>query len=240
MDQIFYVNTASFVEVSISSSLVAAGGSNIDFSQATQVSGSFVGSLLGNASTATTASYALTTGTAQSAVSASYATSASIAVQAQTATSASHAVIADTAVSATTATSASYANTSSVALVSLSTTSASYAVSSSVAAVATSASFATTAQTAQTAVTASYYNLFPNIKSGKLSASVFGGNPMTASVTFATPYPNTNYSVTIIGGDARSWTLEQVSASKFTISTNSKFALSDFVYWTAMGNGESV
>jgi hypothetical protein len=236
MDQIFYVNTASFVEVSISSSLVAAGGSNIDFSQATQVSGSFVGSLLGNASTATTASYALTTGTAQSAVSASFATSASIAAQAQTATSASHAVIADTAVSATTATSASYANTSSVALTSLSTTSASYAVSSSVAAIATSASFATTAQTA---ATASYYNLFPNIKSGKLSASAFGGNPMTASVTFATPYPNTNYSVTIIGGDARSWTLEQVSASKFTISTNSKFALSDFVYWTAMGNGES-
>lgn len=227
MDQIFYVNTASFVEVSISSSLVAAGGSNIDFSQATQVSGSFVGSLLGNASTATTASYALTTGTALSAVSASFATSASIAAQAQTATSASHAVIADTAVSATTATSASYANTSSVALVSLSTTSASYAASSSV------------ATTAQTAATASYYNLFPNIKSGKLSASAFGGNPMTASVTFATPYPNTNYSVTIIGGDARSWTLEQVSASKFTISTNSKFALADFVYWTAMGNGES-
>lgn len=81
MDQIFYVNSASFVDVSITSSLVAGLGSNIDFSQATQVSGSFVGLLSG------TASYASVT---------------------QTATSASHSNVADTSSVATTAATSSY------------------------------------------------------------------------------------------------------------------------------------
>jgi hypothetical protein len=74
MDQIFYVNSASFVDVNIESSLHATIGSNIDFSQATQVSGSFVGSLQGNASTATSSSYALQ---ASNAISSSYALTAS-------------------------------------------------------------------------------------------------------------------------------------------------------------------
>lgn len=183
MDQIFYVNSASFVEVSISSSLIAAAGSNIDLSQAAIVSGSFSGTFQGNASTATTASYALTTAIALSATSASYASTASVSV---IAISSSH------------------------------------------------------AQTALSAETASHIPSLPKIKSGKISGSLFGGNPRTASVVFSMPYTNTNYAVSIIGGDARQWTLEQVSASGFTISTNSKMPLADYVYWTAIGSGESM
>jgi uncharacterized protein (DUF697 family) len=190
MDQIFYVNSASFVDVSITSSLLAGAGSNIDLSQATQVSGSFVGTLLGNASTATSSSYA---GTAS--------------------------------VLLGTITSASYASTASVALTSIS---------------ASHANVADTATLATTAATASFFHLVPQIKSGKISGSAFGGSPLTSSVIFVTPYPNTNYSVTIIGGDARMWTLEEVSGSGFTVSANSGVALSDYVYWTAMGMGESL
>lgn len=70
MDQIFYVNSASFVDANIESFLYASTGSSVDFSQATQVSGSFVGNLQGNASTATSSSYAITASTV---ISASYA-----------------------------------------------------------------------------------------------------------------------------------------------------------------------
>jgi hypothetical protein len=128
MDQIFFVNSASFVDVSITSSLIADLGSNIDFSLATQVSGSFVGSLIGNASTATTASYSLVTGTAISASHANVADttlSASHANTSDTSVSASHSVISDTAISASFATQAQTAVSSSYALTA---TSASYVV----------------------------------------------------------------------------------------------------------------
>jgi hypothetical protein len=115
MDQILYINSASIEDLSVSASLVSAPGSNIDFSQSTQVSGSFVGNLVG------TASYALVTNTAISAshaVTASYVSSASFATTSQTATSASYAgtaSVASTATSASFATSASWAATAASA-----------------------------------------------------------------------------------------------------------------------------
>jgi hypothetical protein len=108
MDQILYVNSASFEVLGITGLLLSGTGSDIDFSLSTQVSGSFVGSLVG------TASYALVTDTAISAshalisdatVSASYALSASVA---NATTSASYATTASFVQTAQTAQTASY------------------------------------------------------------------------------------------------------------------------------------
>lgn len=159
-------------------------------------------------------------------------------------------------------TSASYSLTSSAAtsitfVPNLSSTSsyvvtsqtASYINSSNISGTVTSASYSSTSSyasnisptvTASYAITASYYQLTYAIKSGKITSQSFSGTPLINTVTFATAYPDTNYAVNVIGGDARLWTLENVSASNFTVSTNSTTALTDYVYWTSIANGESV
>lgn len=118
-----------------------------------------------------------------------------------------------------------------------------YAVSSSWASSSlftTSASFASQSISSSFSTTSSYFTIFPLVKSGIISASLFTGIPLTVTASFTIPMPNTLYSVSIIGGDARNWTVEFVSASNFTISTNSSQALTDYVRWTAIGIGESV
>jgi len=135
---------------------------------------------------------------------------------------------------ASNAVSASYAGTASVLIGSIS--SATYAVSASWA---SASVFSISSSYASASTSASYYKITPAIKSGKLTGSAFVGSPLTCSYTFSSSYANTNYSVGIIGGDSRAWTLEQVSSSGFTISTNSTVALTDWVYWTAMATGES-
>lgn len=112
-------------------------------------------------------------------------------------------------------------------------------LSSSFASASISSSFTTTASFA---TTASYYNLFPKIKAGVLQSSSFSssaGNPWTSSITFTTAFPTANYGVTVTGADARPWTVEQLSSSNFTISTNSTQVLSAPVYWQAIAVGES-
>jgi hypothetical protein len=99
--------------------------------------------------------------------------------------------------------------------------------------------FATQSLFATSSITASYYKITPAIKSGKVASQSFSGTPLTASVTFTGSYPDTNYAVSILGGDARAWTVEFVSASNFTISTNSTQALTSYVLWTSIYNGES-
>jgi hypothetical protein len=126
---------------------------------------------------------------------------------------------------------ASYVNSSNI---SGTVTSASYSITSSY------ASNISPTITASYSTTASYYKLPYAIKSGKIASQSFSGTPLTSDVTFATAYPDTNYAVNVIGGDARLWTLENVSSSNFTISTNSTTALTDYVYWTSIANGESV
>jgi hypothetical protein len=149
MDQIFYINSASFVDVNIESSLHASTGSIIDFSQATQVSGSFVGNLQGNASTTTSSSYALT---------------------------------------------------------------------------------------------ASYVSGIPGqiIKAGVVSGSLFSiaNGSLTYGVTFVTPFPSM-YSITVIGGDARTWVIQNQTSSGFTINSNSRHPLSSLVHWQAIAVGET-
>ncbi len=210
MDHILFLNSASIDTLSISSSLIAEVGSNIDFSLASQVSGAFVGSLIG------TASYALQTDTAISSAYASeagHATTATSADTATTSTSASHALYADVAGIATTATS---------------TISASHAL------------YADTAGTANTAIsaqTASYVSGI-KIKSGKVNGSSFAGNPQIYNVIFSTNFPDTNYSITIVGTTARTWVVDNQTVSGFTINSNTKTSVSGFVFWTATSTGE--
>ena len=93
--------------------------------------------------------------------------------------------------------------------------------------------------TSSWASSASYYKSFPSIKSGQIPSQSFGGTPLIYNVVFTSSYSNANYSVGITGGDARIWTIEQISASNFTICTNSSVLLSQNVSWISTMIGES-
>lgn len=77
-----------------------------------------------------------------------------------------------------------------------------------------------------------------NTKSGRIAAVTFTGNPKKATVTFVTPFPSANYSVTVTGSDARSWTIESKTASSFIINANANAALTGEVGWQAQLDGE--
>jgi len=70
-------------------------------------------------------------------------------------------------------------------------------------------------------------------KSGKVLAATFAGNPKVATVTFATAFPDANYSVSIIGVDGRSWKVASQLAASFIIDSGSNVALTGDVSWTA-------
>lgn len=74
-------------------------------------------------------------------------------------------------------------------------------------------------------------DLHTRFKSGKIAAGTFTGNPKTATVTFATPYADANYSISIIGADGRTWTYESLTANGFTINANANQALTGDVLW---------
>jgi hypothetical protein len=73
-------------------------------------------------------------------------------------------------------------------------------------------------------------------KSGSVSAGSFTGVTKTSDVTFTSAFPSSNYSVTVTGGDARSWTVENLTANGFTINTNSNTSLNYTTYWVAVLN----
>jgi hypothetical protein len=77
-------------------------------------------------------------------------------------------------------------------------------------------------------------------KSGNVAASAFTGAPRTASVTFVTPMPNTNYAITITGEDSRSWRYQNKTVNGFTINSGANGALTGEVSWIAISNGETV
>jgi hypothetical protein len=82
-----------------------------------------------------------------------------------------------------------------------------------------------------TAATASFV---PTLKAGAVSAGSFtsiGGDNYKAIVTFGTVYLNADYSISIVGLDARSWTIESKGAGQFTINSNSTTPLTGEVYW---------
>jgi hypothetical protein len=67
---------------------------------------------------------------------------------------------------------------------------------------------------------------------------MFGGTPLTTSITFTADFPNPSYSVTITGEDARIFTIQNKSATGFQINTNSNIALTGNTYWHAISYGE--
>jgi hypothetical protein len=75
-------------------------------------------------------------------------------------------------------------------------------------------------------------------KSNVVANTGFGGTPLTASVTFATAFPNTNYAVTVTGEDARIWNISSKTAAGFIIESNSSVALTGNTFWHATGYGE--
>lgn len=72
-----------------------------------------------------------------------------------------------------------------------------------------------------------------NTLAGKVSNTSFTGTPYTYDVIFGTSLSSTDYAVVITGGDARSWTVENQTASGFRINSNSNTSLSYSVYWIA-------
>lgn len=75
-----------------------------------------------------------------------------------------------------------------------------------------------------------------NIVSGSVSAVSFVGDPKIYNVVFDVAFPSSNYSSVITGGDARSWTVENITASGFTINSNSNTSLSNTTFWIAVLN----
>ena len=73
-------------------------------------------------------------------------------------------------------------------------------------------------------------------KSGIVSNTTWTGSPLNYQVAFTSAFPNTNYSVTVTGGDARVWTIESVTVNGFIINSNSNTGLLYPTYWIATLN----
>ncbi len=74
--------------------------------------------------------------------------------------------------------------------------------------------------------------------SGVVTSGSFSGNPKKTTITFNTPLADANYSVSVIGIDSRSWSIESVTSSGFIINANANSALTGNVYWTVTKHGE--
>ena len=72
--------------------------------------------------------------------------------------------------------------------------------------------------------------------SGVVSNSTFTGTPLNYQVSFTSSFPNTNYSITVTGGDARVWTIESKTVSGFIINSNSNTGLLYSTSWIASLN----
>lgn len=75
-------------------------------------------------------------------------------------------------------------------------------------------------------------------KSGVVAKGSFSGNPKKSTVTFTTAFADANYSVSIIGIDSRSWSIESVVAGSFIINARANGVLTGNVYWIATKHGE--
>lgn len=77
-------------------------------------------------------------------------------------------------------------------------------------------------------------------KAGIIPAVSFTGSPKTATVTFATSFSSSGYSITLTGIDKRSWSYESKTSGGFTINANASQALTDEVSWQALLSGETI
>ena len=73
-------------------------------------------------------------------------------------------------------------------------------------------------------------------KSGVVSNTTFTGSPLNYQVLFTSSFPNTTYSVTVTGGDARVWTVESKTVNGFIINSNSNTGLLYSTSWIASLN----
>jgi hypothetical protein len=88
------------------------------------------------------------------------------------------------------------------------------------------------------ALTSSHAMGIPTIKSGvAISADFQYRSPRTASIVFSTPFGG-SYTVTVTGGEARIWTVEDITSASFTINSNSDSEVDQYVYWQAISIGE--
>jgi hypothetical protein len=77
------------------------------------------------------------------------------------------------------------------------------------------------------------------LKSGSVLANSFSGTPLVSSVTFSSAYSNTDYSISIMGEDIRTWSISNKSNSGFTINSNSSTSLEGTTYWQTIEYGEN-
>ena len=75
-----------------------------------------------------------------------------------------------------------------------------------------------------------------SVKSGNISSGLFTGLPLSYNVVFTNQFTNSNYSPVVTGGDARSWTVENITVTGFTINSNSNTSLSNTTFWIAVLN----
>jgi len=71
------------------------------------------------------------------------------------------------------------------------------------------------------------------VKAGAIAPSAFTGTPSSSAITFVTPMATANYGVSVIGGDARSWTIDSKTVNGFTINSNSTVTLTTSASWIA-------
>lgn len=74
------------------------------------------------------------------------------------------------------------------------------------------------------------------VQNGIVPFTSFSGfpNPLTATVTFDVPFPDTNYTVVISSqADGRCWLAQSQTATGFVINSQSKTLLTGNVYWVA-------
>lgn len=72
-----------------------------------------------------------------------------------------------------------------------------------------------------------------SLKAGTVAGASFAGNPKIFTVTFNTAFPNTNYAVTVISEESRTWTFQSKLAGSFVMNSNANLALTLNVDWTA-------
>jgi hypothetical protein len=70
-------------------------------------------------------------------------------------------------------------------------------------------------------------------QSGVVSGSQFTGNPKTITINLLQNLPNNNYSITVTGEIARTWSIISGSrtTSSFGINANANNAFTENVYW---------
>jgi hypothetical protein len=100
----------------------------------------------------------------------------------------------------------------------------------------TSANVVGTVSSASYAITASYIGM--PIKAGLVTSQSFAGNPRTASVSFARPFANNNYAISITGESARSWLVRSKTSGSFIISSNAATPITGSTFWQAIYQGE--